>query len=63
VVGTAYYPEVAAIVRADLAAAKAAFAQHLRTVDPSRSPRRRCRGRPVLRNGRRRHAERSGHLR
>jgi hypothetical protein len=36
VVGTAYYPEVAAIVRADLTAAKAAFAQHLRTVDPSR---------------------------
>ena len=36
VVGAAYYPEVAAIVRADLTAAKAAFAQHLRTVDPSR---------------------------
>lgn len=35
-VGTAYHPEVAAIVRAELVASKAAVAQHLMTLDPSR---------------------------
>jgi DNA-binding transcriptional regulator YbjK len=35
-VGTAYYPEVAAIVRAELAASKKTFAEHLGALDPAR---------------------------